>query len=323
MTLTRRRLAAAASLLAVPAAARAADPAFNHPLRLILAFGTGTGADVIARELGRQLGTEVGQPVVVENLTGGTGIVAMRTVGRAAPDGHTLFLGALGNVVINPMTNRAAADTPPLVAPVGLVCQNAHVFLVSGKLPVRDVREFIAYAKANPGQVNFASPGTGGVSHLGAELFQSIAGIEGVHVPYRDGSTLMTDLMTGRTQAVFMSAGGLMPIIASGAVRALGLTAPTQVPELRDLPVLETQGLPGFRYATWYGLYTTAGTPAPMIGRLNAALRAALGNEEVKARLIGQGADVATGSPEELAALMEHDRRMWQDIITSRRITLE
>lgn len=321
------RRALGASLLAgaaLPAPALAAGPSFaTRPIRLILAFGTGTGADVLARELGQRFGQEAGQPVVVENVTGGTGVVALRTMGRAAPDGHTLFLAALGNVVVNPIVSAAARGTEALVTPVGQVSDNPHVMLVHGGLPVSDVRAFVAYAKARPGAINFASPGAGGVSHLGAELFQSVAGIEGVHIPYRDGSQMLTDMMTGRVHAAFMSAGGLMPILADGKIRALGVTAPTRVPELQSLPVVESQGLPGFRYSTWYGLYAPAATPAPLVGQLNAMLRASLADDALRARLTAQGADVVTGSAEELAALMESDGRTWRRIIGERRIMVE
>ncbi|MCR0985383.1 Bug family tripartite tricarboxylate transporter substrate binding protein [Roseomonas populi] len=328
MTLSRRTLGG--SLLSgalLPVAgrgARAAETfAATRPVRLLLAFGTGTGADVLARELGQRLGAVVGQPVVVENVTGGTGVVALRTLARAAPDGHTLFLAALGNVVINPMVSAAARGTDALARPVGQMSDNPHVMLIHGALPVKDVREFVAYAKARPGEINFASPGAGGVSHLGAELFQSVAGIQGVHVPYRDGSQLLTDMMTGRVQAGFMSAGGLMPILADGKIRALGVTAPTRVPELQSLPVVESQGLTGFRYSTWYGLYAPAATPDGLIGPLNAALRAALDDEGLRTRLTAQGAELRTGSAGDLAALMEADARTWRAIIQSRGIMAE
>jgi tripartite-type tricarboxylate transporter receptor subunit TctC len=328
MTPTRRAfgrlsLLAALPLLARPALAAGGTSFATRPVRLLLAFGSGTGADVLAREFGQQLGTEIGQPVVVENATGGTGIVALRTMGRAPPDGHTLFLGALGNVVINPLVSAAARGTEALVTPIGQFSDNPHVMLIHGGLPVKDVREFVAYAKARPGEMNFASPGAGGVSHLGAELFQSVAGIEGVHVPYREGSRLLTDLMTGRVHAVFMTAGGLKPLLEEGRIRALGITAPTTVPDLAALPVVETQGLPGFRYSTWYGLFAPAGTPAPLVAELNGLLRTALDNPALRGRLTAQGAEVSAGSPEALAAMMQRDAGIWGEIIRSRRIMTE
>ncbi|SHJ72988.1 Tripartite-type tricarboxylate transporter, receptor component TctC [Roseomonas rosea] len=319
--LGRRSLALAAALPLLPRPALAAFA--TRPVRLLIAFGAGTGADVLAREFGNQLSAELGQPVVVENATGGTGIVALRNMGRAAPDGHTLFLGAMGNVVINPLVSAAARGTEALVAPIGQFSDNPHVMLIHGGLPVKDVREFVAYAKARPGEINFASPGAGGVSHLGAELFQSVAGIEGVHIPYREGSRLLTDMMSGRVHAVFMTAGGLKPLLEEGRIRALGITAPTTVPDLAALPVLEQQGLPGFRYSTWYALYAPAGTPAPLVRELNGLLRAALDNPSLRTRLTAQGAEVSTGSPEELAALMERDTKTWREIIQARRIMTE
>jgi tripartite-type tricarboxylate transporter receptor subunit TctC len=323
---TRRSLIAAAAalpLLQRPAFAAGGTSFATRPVRLLIAFGAGTGADVLAREFANQLTAEIGQPVVVENVTGGTGVVALRTMARAAPDGHTLFLAAMGNVVINPLVSAAARGTEKLVAPIGQFSDNPHVMLIHGGLPVKNVREFVAYAKARPGEINFASPGAGGVSHLGAELFQSVAGVEGVHVPYRDGSSLLTDLMTGRVHAVFMTAGGLKPVLEDGRIRALGVTAPTKVPELSQFPVLEEQGLPGFRYSTWYALYAPTATPAPLVRELNTLLRAALDNPALRARLTTQGAEVSTGSPEELAALMERDTKTWREIIQSRGIMTE
>ncbi len=320
MPITRRRLAATA--LATPAGAQDRFTA-TRPVRLLLAFGTGTGADVLARDLGAGLAAEIGQPAVVESLTGGTGIVALRTIGRAAPDGHTLFLAALGNVVINPMVSAAARGTDALVTPIGPVSDNAHVMIIHGALPVRDVREFVAYARARPGEMNFGSPGTGGLSHLAAELFQSLTGIEGVHVPYREASRMLPDMIAGRVHCAFMSAGGLMPLIAEGGIRALGVTAPTRVPELRALPVVEDAGVPGFRYSTWYGLFAAAATPAPLVARLNASLRAALARDALRERMIGQGSDVAEGSPTDLAEMMQQARATWGRIISERRISLE
>ena len=320
--LLRRSLALAA--LPLGAGTGRAASLGSRPVRLLIAFGAGTGADVLAREFGNQLSAEIGQPVVVENATGGTGIVALRNMGRAAPDGHTLFLGAMGNVVINPLVSAAARGTESLVTPIGQFSDNPHVMLIHGGLPVKDARDFVAYARARPGEINFASPGAGGVSHLGAELFQSVAGIEGVHVPYREGSRLLADLMSGRVHAVFMTAGGLKPLLEEGRIRALGITAPTTVPDLAAYPVLERQeGLAGFRYSTWYALYAPAGTPAPLVQELNGLLRTALDNPGLRARLTAQGAEVSTGSPEELAGLMERDARTWREIIQARRIMTE
>ncbi len=316
-----RRLALALPFLATAAAAQERFAA-TRPVRLLVAFGAGTGADVLARDLGAQLGAEMGQPVVVENVTGGTGIVALRTLGRAAPDGHTLFLGALGNVVINPMVSAAARGTDALAVPVGQVSDNPHVMLIHGRLPVADVAGFIAWAKARPGEANFASPGVGGLSHLGVELFQSLAGVEGVHVPYRESARMYSDMIAGRVHCAFTSAGGLMPLIAEGGIRALGVSAPTRVPELAALPAVEAT-VPGFRYSTWYGLFAPAGTPAPLVARLNATLNAALAHEGLRARMESQGADVVVGTPEALAALMMRERASWGGIIAARGITLE
>jgi tripartite-type tricarboxylate transporter receptor subunit TctC len=171
------------------------------------------------------------------------------------------------------------------VTPIGQVTDNPPVMVIHGRLPVRDVREFIAYAKARPGEINFGSPGVGSVTDLSAELFQSITGVEGAHIPYRGADQLLTDLVAGRVHATFLSGNSLGPLIADGSLRALGMTAPTHPAGLRDLPVLETQGLPGFRYESWYVLHAPASTPAPLVERLSALLRAALADEGMRNRL--------------------------------------
>lgn len=322
----RRALLTAPFLAALPVAARTSFSQTGwtptRPIRLVVAFAAGGPADLLARDLAGQMGAAFGQPVVVENVTGGTGIVAIGTVSRAPADGQTVLLAVSGNVVLQPLISPGRVDVSGL-APVSLVSTSPHLMVSTARIPVRTAQEFIAYAKAHPGAVSFASAGTGGLAHLGAELFQSIAGVEGVHVPYRGTAALTNDLVAGRVTAAFSSIPSLLPLVEAGQLRALGVTAPTDAAGVRGVPVLEGEGLPGFRYTTWYGLYVPAGTPPAAVAGLNGAVRRAVADPGFRQRMEPQGIDLAAGTPEELKALMAEEAERWRDLIATRRLTIE
>ncbi|WP_424812826.1 Bug family tripartite tricarboxylate transporter substrate binding protein [Roseococcus sp. YIM B11640] len=319
--LSRRQLAAA-TLAATAAASGAQAQAPARPVRMIVGFAAGGPADLVARDLARQMEPSLeSQPVVVENQPGGTGVVAINTTARATPDGTTLLLAASGNVVLQPLVSRAPIAVDSL-APVGLVCTSPHLLVVSGQLPVRNLQEFIAYAKSKPGEVNFANAGTGGVAHLGAVLFRNAAGIEGTDVPYRGTAALTGDLMAGRVEAAFSSIPSLLPLVASGQLRALGLSAPSGAASVKDVPVIGSV-LPGFEYTTWYGLYVAAATPRPAVDRLNAALRNAVRDAGFRQRMEGQGVDLHANSPEELTALMQEESAKWLRIVREAKIEID
>jgi tripartite-type tricarboxylate transporter receptor subunit TctC len=322
-----KRFSRRALLSAIPTAAAVSAKAQtgwapSRPLRLIVGFAAGGPADVVARDLAQQMQATFGQSIVVENTSGGTGVIAINTVSRAPADGHTVFLAASGNVVLQPLVSPGRVDVSRL-APVSLVSTSPHLMVSTATLPARNIQEFIAYAKAHKGEMSFASAGTGGLAHLGAELFQSIAGVEGVHVPYRGTGALTNDLVAGRVHAAFSSIPSLLPLVEAGQLRALGVTAPTDAAGVRGVPVLEREGLPGFRYTTWYGLYVPSGTPAAAVAGLNSAIHTAVADPGFRQRMEPQGIELSASTPEALTVLMKEEADRWRVVIASRNITIE
>jgi len=294
----------------------------NKPVKMVVPFAAGGPADVVAREVGVALGKELGQSFVVDNLGGGAGLPAMNAVSRANPDGYTLLFAASGNIVIQPLLTKNVADAAKLLTPVGMVSTSPHVLVVSAKLPVHSTKELIAYAKANPGKVNFGSAGVGGLAHLGMEQFKATAKIDINHVPYKGTSLVVNDLVSGEVQALFSSFPSLKGMIDKGAIRAIGLTAPSTSPSLKNIPVISASGLPGFQYTTWYGVYATAATPGDIITRLNAAL-VKIGNDKtLRERLDMQGVDLHVTSAEELGRQARQEIVQWDKVIRDARISL-
>ncbi|WP_223851705.1 MULTISPECIES: Bug family tripartite tricarboxylate transporter substrate binding protein [Cupriavidus] len=294
----------------------------NKPVKMVVPFAAGGPADVVAREVGVALGKELGQSFVVDNLGGGAGLPAMNAVSRANPDGYTLLFAASGNIVIQPLLTKSVADAAKNLMPVGMVTTSPHVLVVSAKLPVHNAQELIAYAKANPGKVNFGSAGVGGLAHLGMEQFKATAKIDINHVPYKGTSLVVNDLVSGEIQGLFSSFPSLKGMIDKGAIRAIGLTAPSTSPSLSKIPVISASGLPGFQYTTWYGIYATSGTPADVVARLNAAL-VKIGNDKgLRERLDVQGVDLHVTSADELGKQARQEAVQWDRVIRSANITL-
>lgn len=294
----------------------------NKPVKMVVPFAAGGPADVVAREVGVALGKELGQSFVVDNLGGGAGLPAMNAVSRANPDGYTLLFAASGNIVIQPLLTKSVADAAKNLMPVGMVTTSPHVLVVSAKLPVHNAQELIAYAKANPGKVNFGSAGVGGLAHLGMEQFKATAKIDINHVPYKGTSLVVNDLVSGEIQGLFSSFPSLKGLIDKGAIRAIGLTAPSTSPSLSKIPVISASGLPGFQYTTWYGIYATSGTPADVVARLNAAL-VKIGNDKgLRERLDVQGVDLHVTSADELGKQARQEAVQWDRVIRSANITL-
>lgn len=317
----RTTLAGFAMLLAAMQAT--AQPYPTKPIRLVVPFAAGGPADVIAREFGRALGKELGQSFVIDNLGGGAGVPALSTVARASADGYTLLFAASGNIAVQPQTVKTPVDVFKQLAPVGMVTTSPHVLVVSTKLPVRTSQELIAYAKAHPGEVNFGSAGVGGLSHLGMEQFKRAAKIEVNHIPYKGTSLVLNDLASGQVQALFSSMPSLKTMLDRGAIRAIGITAPSTSPSLKGIPVIAKSGLPGFEYTTWYGIFTTAGTPPAIVDRLNAALVKIGADQAFRTRLDEQGVDLHVTSAKELGDTARKEAAQWQKTIRDANIKLD
>ena len=286
----------------------------SKSISFVVPFAAGGPADLVAREVARLMSDDLGKPVVVENQPGGSGVVALNTMGRATADGHTLLFAASGTVVIHPLLTDKFDSVTKQLAPVGLVSTSPHVLVVSSKIGVKSVKELISYAKANPGKLNFGSAGTGGAAHLGMEMFKSQAQIDAVHIPYKGTSQVIADLASGEVQALFSSMPSLKPLIDRGAVVAIGMSGPSAGAEKMGIPEISKAGLSEFGYTTWYGLFAPAGTPKPLVDDLNKHIVAILKTPEMQQKLLDLGAQPVGDSPEQFAAYVRSDNKKWQEV---------
>ncbi|MDW5441445.1 tripartite tricarboxylate transporter substrate binding protein [Polaromonas sp. SM01] len=319
----RTGLLLACAALAIPTAAFAQAPWPSKPVKLVVPYAAGGPADVVAREIAQRLAVELKQPVLIENQGGAMGMPALTAVARAEPDGHTLLMPALGNVVLQPLLSKnGGADLLAKLRPVSMVSTSAHVLVVSAKLPVKTVRELVDYAKANPGKVSFASAGTGGTAHLGMEMFKVLSKTDVLHVPYKGSSAAVGDLVSGQVSAMFSSLPSLQGVADKGYVRVIGATAASTSAATRSLPLLSAT-LPGFDYTTWYALYAPLATPTPVVERLNAALRKVLQDPALQAKIEPHGVELLGSTPEEVQAWTKRDTDKWGRVIRDAHISLD
>ena len=319
--MARYVLAALAALLLNPALAQIYP---SKPVRLIVPFAAGGGNDNVARLVGKRLSDSLGQPVVVDNRPGAGGVVGAELAAKAAPDGYTLFLGGVGSHAINPnLHEKLPYDPVRDFAPIELLAQAPLVLVVHPSVPARDIAEFIAYARAHPGKLNFASNGNGSSSQLAAVMFGSMAGVDMVHVPYKGLSPALTDLLSGQVQLMFSSVVAILPHIKAGKLRGLATTGAKRLASLPELPTLAESGLPGYEASSWYGILAPAGTPRDIVMKLNAELSKALEQPEVKNSLLAEGAEPAGGSPEAFAAHIRAEKERLGKLIRDAKIRLE
>jgi tripartite-type tricarboxylate transporter receptor subunit TctC len=301
------------------AATLAVAQAQDYPSRsitLVVPYSAGGGNDAMARIVADHMGKTLGQQIVIENRGGAGGTIATRAVAKAAPDGYTLVIGGTGTFAINPtLYANAGYDPRKDFAPVGLIATSALVILVHPKVEAKSVEELIALARKEPGKLNYASAGPGSGIHLGTELFASMAGIKLAHVPYRGSAPALNDLLGGHVDIYFSSLPPAVGITAQGKVRALAVTGLGRSHVFPDLPPVAEAGLPGYEAVLHYGIATPAGTPRPIVDRLNAALRKALAAPEIKAALIATGAEPLPSTPEEYAADIDREETRWSRIV--------
>ncbi len=309
-----------ASLLAGPAHA-AIYP--DKPVRLIVPFAPGGGVDGAARPLALGLAERLGQQVVVDNRGGAGGIIGMELAARAAPDGYTLLMTTAGFTAMPGLHKQLPFDPVQDYAPVIVAVSGVYALAVNTSLPVRSVQELIAYAKANPGKLTFASAGTGSTIHLAGELFKRSAGVELVHVPYKGAGPALTDLIAGQVQMMFGTALNVIPLAKAGKLRALAVTSAKRSTFVPELPTIAESGLRGYEVDGWYGLAAPAKTPRPIIEKLNADTKAALRSPELIERLRSQGLEPVGGTPEQAAALIRNDVARWTRVIREAGIKTE
>jgi tripartite-type tricarboxylate transporter receptor subunit TctC len=319
-----RSFSTLAAACAFAATAIAADVYPSKPVRIVVPFPPGGPADVLARTVGDKLQATLGQPVVVDNRPGAGGNIGMELVAKAAPDGHTLALAPAGNLTVNPSLYRNVPyDVARDFAPVTVIAAVPNVLVINAQVPAKDLAELIAYAKANPGKLNFASPGAGSGAHLAGELLKSSAGIEMVHVPFNGIAPAVTAVVAGDVQVMFAGTSSAMPHVASGKLRALGVASPKRIASAPALPTLDESGLPGFDVTSWYSIVAPAGTPAAVIERLQREIAKALETPDVKTKLAGLGAEPVANTPSDFAGMIRVESAKWGKIVKDANIRPE
>src|SRR3954452_14614667 len=291
-----------ATVLLCAAALAQAQPSPAKPIHLIVPFPPGGGNDTVARAIAQQISPELGQPVVIDNRPGAGGSVGAELAAKAPPDGYTLFLAGVGSHVVNPNLHKTAYDPVSDFAPITLIASAPSVLVVNPSVPAKNVAEFTAYARANPGKLNYASNGNGSAAQLAAAMYESMAGVKMVHVPYKGIAPAITDLLGGEVQLMFGTVVALVPHIQSGRLRALAVTGKKRSALIPDVPTLRESGLPEYEAGSWYGIEAPAGTPRPIIEQLNAVIVKALRQPDVAKRLAAEGAEVVGSTPEEFGA---------------------
>jgi tripartite-type tricarboxylate transporter receptor subunit TctC len=288
----------------------------TRPITLIVPYTPGGGNDAMARVVADKMSVALGQQIVIENRGGAGGSIATRQVARAAPDGYTLGLGGTGTLAIDPtLYPNVGYDPRKDFAPVGLIATSALIVLVNPAVPAKTLGEFIAYAKAEPGKINYASAGSGSGIHLGTELLAFMAGIKMTHIPYKGSAPALTDLIGGHVALYFSSLPPAVGLVREGKVRALAVTGPTRSKVFMDIPTVAEAALPGFEAVLHYGIVAPAGTPRQVIDKLNAAMRTALALPDVQARIDTDGAEVFASTPEQYAADIDREETKWSDIV--------
>ncbi len=318
-----RRIAfAAVAALALVAGSAAGQAYPNKPVRLVVAFPPGGTTDFVGRVVANKLGDVLGQSVVVDNKPGATGLIGTENVKMSAPDGYSILLAPSDYTLVPSLQAKPTYDPIKDFAPVGMVVDYPHVLVASPGTPAKDVKELIAYAKANPGKLNFASGGNGGTNHISGEVFKQAAGIDITHVPYKGNGPAITDLLGDRVQLLFTSMGPVEAHLKSGKLKAIAVTGKTRLASLPDVPTI-AEVIPGYEFTLWYGLVVPAGTPKPVIVTLNEALRKTMASAEVKEKLASIGGNLNVGSPDEMATLLKNETARWQKLAKDTNIKID
>ena len=296
----------------------------TKPIRLVITYPPGGNTDLVGRALALKLGEFMGQQVVVDNRGGAGGVLGSMITAQSAPDGYTIMLGSSAGMVINPLLSRKLTYDPVKdFAPVSMVVIVPQLLVINPQLPVKNVRELIAFAKAKPGYLNAGSSGVGTPNHFGTELLKWLAGVDIVHVPYKGGAPALTDLLGGQIQMAFSSVPAVLPHIKAGRLVALGVGSAKRSPALPNIPTIAEAGVPGYEYTTWYGVFAPAKTPRTLIARLNAEIVKAMETPDIKDRFTALGGDPDPGTPEELRAYMANESAKWAKIIKAANIRIE
>jgi tripartite-type tricarboxylate transporter receptor subunit TctC len=301
-----------------------AQPYPAKPVRLVISYPPGGNTDLVGRALAQKMGESFGQQVVVDNRGGAGGVLGTMITAQAAPDGYTIMLGTSAGMVCNPLLSKKLTYDPVKdFAPVSMVVIVPQLLVINPQLPVKNVRELIALAKAKPGYLSAGSSGVGTPNHLGTELLKWLAGVDIVHIPYKGGGPAVTDLIGGQIQMGFSSVPAVLPHIKAGRLVALGVGSAKRSPALPNIPTIAEAGVPGYEYTTWYGIFAPARTPQPLVAKLNAEIVKAMESADIKDRFTALGGDPEPGTPQELRVYMANESAKWAKIIKAGNIRID
>lgn len=320
----RLTLLVLASALFAPAPALHAQAYPSKPIRIIAPVQPGGGVDLVARTIGERISKGLGQPVVVENLSGGGGLIASQTTARAAPDGYTLMLGYVATHGTSPAVRKLPYDAVADFTPIAMVAGTPNILVVPAAVPASNLREFVAWAKSQPGKLSYGSAGAGSLTHLAMEQLKLAADLPDItHVAYRGIGPAFADILGGETQAIFPGLAAGLPHIRSGKVKPLAITGLKRHPLLPDVPTFEELGYKGFDGVQWYGIVGPANLPAPIVKTLNDEINKALAAPELKERLSGEALDPMPMSPEQFGRYIREDIAKWTRLAKAKNIEIE
>ena len=318
---TRRAAIGAIALAAATLSLGAAAQAYpTKPITIVVPFSAGGTTDILARLVGQYLTTELGQPVVVDNKAGAGGNIGGALAAKAPADGYTLFMGTVGTHAINAaLYKKMPFDHVKDFAPLSRVANVPNLLVAHPSQPFKTVPEMIAYAKANPGKINFGSPGNGASPHLSGELFKSMAKVELTHIPYKGSAPAVSDLLGNQIAIMFDNLPSVIPHVRSGKLRAIAISTAKRSPELPDVPTIAEAGVPGYEAVSWFGLFAPAATPKPVLDKLSTALSKVLANPEVQKKISAQGGETVNETPAQFAAFIRSETTKWGKVLTTPR----
>ncbi|MDO8387573.1 MAG: tripartite tricarboxylate transporter substrate binding protein [Polaromonas sp.] len=319
----RTLLQAAPALLGAPGLLLAQTGFPAKPIRYIVPVSAGGGSDMVGRTLTERWGSVLKQSFIVDNQSGGGGVIACQATARAAPDGYTLMQGYVATHGTSPATRKLPYDAVKDFTPIGMIGGTPNVLVVNAALPVTNIREFVDYLKKNPGKVSYGSAGAGSLTHLTMELFKQQLNTFMVHIPYRGIAPAFTDLIGGQTQAMFPGLAAAVPHIRSGRVRPLAVTGLKRHPQFKDLPTLDESGFKGFDAQQWYGVVGPAGIPAPIVKQLNETLAAVLRAPDLREKLSVEAIEPQVMTPEQFGEFIRTDIARWTKLARERGIQLD
>jgi len=305
----------AASLGILSSHAQAQAPAYpTKPIRVVVTSAAGGGLEIITRLVMEGVGQRLGKPAIIDVQAGGTGVIGTQIVAAAPPDGYTV-LGTGDSLIINNVMKKLPFDIRQTLTPVARTTVSYYMWFVHSSVPANNIREFVAYAKANPGKINFATSGTGGVAHLGTEQLKSLAGMEMTHIPYKGNGAATTDLVAGRVQMMF---GGLsaMPMVKTGQLKLIGALAPKRLEQYPNTPTAAESGFPGYELSNTYAVYAPARTPSAILNLLNKEIAAVVRSPELAARLAADYVDPApSATPDEMKKIVNAEIEKWEGVV--------